>query len=228
MAQSWPRTDIRRAQRAYSFDGSSSSITFSAVPLTQVDNWTLSAWVNPASLSQAQGMAVAVGFDNGFSGDGYAFGVQPDGSWTGLFSGDSFLPTGYTLPAANRWYHMVMLRDAGTTKFFVNGTQTTNTYPDTPFTPSVFTIGAQNGTHYFNGLVDDVRIYDRALSSAEVQQLYAFEAPAGVRLGAQLAKDGIHLSFPATANVGYSYPLRHQPDLWILAKTGRCARPIHK
>jgi hypothetical protein len=191
---------------AYSFNGSSSSITFSTLPLTQVDNWTVSTWVNPASLSQTQAMAVAVGLDNGIQGDGYAMGVQPDGSWTGLFSGLAFLPTGYTVPETNRWYHMAMLRDAGTTRFFVNGTQTTNTYTDTPFAPSVFTIGAQNGTHYFNGLVDDVRIYGRALSSAEVQQLYMFESPSqgGVRLDARLATDGVHLSFPAVANSAYS------------------------
>jgi uncharacterized delta-60 repeat protein len=189
---------------AFSFNGSSSSITFAAVPLTQVDNWTLSAWVNPASLSQARGIAVSVGYDNDVWGDGYGFGVQPDGTWTGLFCGLAFLPTGYTLPSTNRWYHMVMLRDAGTTKFFVNGTQTTNTYADTPFTPSVFTIGAQNGVHYFNGLVDDVRIYSRALSTPEVQQLYAYEAPPGVRMSAQLSLDGISLSFPALANTPYS------------------------
>jgi hypothetical protein len=40
----------------------------------------------------------------------------------------------------------------------------------------VFTIGAQNGVHFFNGQVDEVRICNRALSSNEVAQLYAFEA----------------------------------------------------
>src|ERR1019366_4340647 len=39
-----------------------------------------------------------------------------------------------------------------------------------------FTIGAANGAYFFNGQVDEVRIYNRALSSNDVAQLYAFEA----------------------------------------------------
>ena len=32
--------------------------------------------------------------------------------------------------------------------------------------------GPNGSTRFFNGLIDDVRIYDRALSAAEVQALY--------------------------------------------------------
>ena len=160
---------------AYSFNGSNSSITFASLPLAQVDNWTISAWVNPASLNQL-GMAVEVGYDNSSWGDGYGFGFQTDAEWTGLFSYLAFIRSGYVMPDTNRWYHVVMLRDTGITKFFVNGTQTANTYTATPFTPSAFTIGAANGAYYFNGQVDEVRLYNRPLSSNEVAQLYAFEA----------------------------------------------------
>ncbi|MBN1816051.1 MAG: LamG domain-containing protein [Sedimentisphaerales bacterium] len=37
-------------------------------------------------------------------------------------------------------------------------------------------IGADISGHYFTGLIDDVRIYDRALSSAEIAALYAQQA----------------------------------------------------
>ena len=160
---------------AYSFNGSNSTITFASPPLTQVDNWTLSAWVNPASLNQL-GMAVEVGYDNSSWGDGYGFGFALDSEWTGLFSYLAFIRSGYSMPATNRWYHVVMLRDTGTTKFYVDATQTANTYTATPFTPSGFTIGAANGAYFFNGQVDEVRLYNRALSSNEVAQLYAFES----------------------------------------------------
>src|ERR1035437_6374375 len=98
---------------AYSFNGSNSAITFSSVPLTQVDNWTLSAWVNPASLNQL-GMAVEVGYDNSIWGDGYGFGFALDSEWTGLFSYLAFIRSGYSMPSTNRWYHVVMVRDTGT------------------------------------------------------------------------------------------------------------------
>ena len=160
---------------AYSFNGSNSVITFSSPPLTQVDNWTLSAWVNPASLSQDR-LAVMVGFDNGITGDGYGFGFAGNSTWIGTFPEVAWISSGYSVPGTNRWYHVVMLRQAGTTKFFVDGTQAPNTSSTTPKPPSSFRIGSQNGIRYFNGQVDDVRIYDRALSTNEVAQLYAFEA----------------------------------------------------
>lgn len=165
------------ANSAYGFNGSSSVITFGSPPLTQVDNWTLSAWVNPASLGQ-ECLAVMVGFDNASTGDGYGFGFAGNSTWNAIFSGvgGGWISSGYSVPAASRWYHMVMLRQAGTTKFFVDGTQTPNTSSTAPKTPSSFRIGSQNGIRFFNGQVDDVRIYNRALSSNELAQLYTYEA----------------------------------------------------
>ena len=33
-------------------------------------------------------------------------------------------------------------------------------------------IGADNGTQIFNGIIDDVRIYNRTLGADEIRQLY--------------------------------------------------------
>jgi hypothetical protein len=162
------------ANSAYRFDGTNNVITFSSPPLTQVDNWTLSAWVNPASLAQ-DGIAVSVGFDNGVWGDGYGFGFNGSSALNGIFSGLTYMNAGYLMPATNQWHHVVMLQQTGTTMFFVDATQTTNNFGAPPLSPSAFTIGGQNGVHYFNGEVDDVRIYNRALSSSEIALLYAFE-----------------------------------------------------
>ena len=160
---------------AYSFNGSSSKITFSSPPLTQVDNWTISAWINPANLSQS-GFPVLVGFDDGFTGNGYGFGFVGSSTWQGIFSGVAVLNTSYSMPATNRWYHVVMLRTAGITKFFVDGAQTPNTTTLAPWSPTAFSIGARTSDGFFNGQVDDVRLYNRALSASEVQQLFAIEA----------------------------------------------------
>ena len=37
-------------------------------------------------------------------------------------------------------------------------------------------IGSENGIRYFNGAIDDVRIYNRAITSIEVAQLFAYES----------------------------------------------------
>ena len=205
---------LGRSNSAYSFNGSSSAINFSALPLTQVDNWTISAWVNPASLNQL-GIAVAVGFDNASWGDGYGFGFQGGSAWMGLFSGLVYMNTGYSVPNTNQWHHMVMLRQTGTTKFFVDGKQTANTYTVTPYTPTVFTIGAQNGAHFFNGQVDDVRIYNRPLSSNEVTQLYALEADIPVITGQPqggILSQGSTASFAVTATAQSSLAYQWTKD----------------
>jgi hypothetical protein len=65
-----------------------------------------------------------------------------------------------------------MQRNAGVTSMYVNGVQTANTSGATPLTPTEFHIGSQTGTRFFNGLVDDVRVYNRSLTSGEITQIY--------------------------------------------------------
>src|SRR5580765_2287163 len=83
-------------------------------------------------------------------------------------SAATFMDSGFTFPAANQWYHVAMVRASGTTKFYVNGTQTPNTSTTAPKTPTQFRIGGQNGIRFFSGLVDEVEIFNRALSQPEI------------------------------------------------------------
>jgi prepilin-type N-terminal cleavage/methylation domain-containing protein len=93
---------------------------------------------------------------------------------------------------ANQWNHVVITRQwgvASTTKLYVNGIQDTFTLvgSDSSIEPNYTGlkeyIGAQESistcfgpvTNFFNGLIDDVRIYNRALSAAEVQAIYNAE-----------------------------------------------------
>lgn len=159
-----------RAGSAYSFNGTSSRIDFSGPPLTQVDNWTLAAWLQPGSLSQ-EGIAVHVGFDNFSSGDGYGMGMRNLG-WEGLLSSVGWFDSGQNPPNTSQWHHVVMQRAAGNLRFFINGVQSGNANVPVVYAPTDFTIGAQNGARYFKGSIDEVRIYNRALSSNEITQLF--------------------------------------------------------
>jgi DNA-directed RNA polymerase subunit RPC12/RpoP len=161
---------------AFSFNGADNYISFKSVPLKKLDNWSLSAWINPASLNQ-YATAVCLGFDDGNTGDGFAFGMTKDNynagnHLTGVLGGVKWIPSGYTFPSANRWYHVVMLRSDGVTKFYVNGIQTANTESSTPLAPTAFTIGSATRGRFFDGMIDDVRIYNRALSASEIQAIY--------------------------------------------------------
>jgi hypothetical protein len=166
---------------AFSFNGVDNYISFESAPLKQLDNWSLSAWINPATINQ-YAMVVCLGFDDGNTGDGFAFGMTKDNynagnHLTGVLGNVKWISSGYTFPSPNVWYHVVMLRTNGVVKFYVNGIQTTNTESSTPLAPTSFTIGSATRCRFFNGMIDDVRIYSRAFSDSEVQQLYNFETP---------------------------------------------------
>jgi hypothetical protein len=77
----------------------------------------------------------------------------------------------------NTWYHVAATRDpTGNFRLFVNGNQAGTTVAkstSTDCTTQPLTIGAStNNFTRFNGAIDDVRLYNRALSPAEIQTLY--------------------------------------------------------
>jgi hypothetical protein len=165
------------SNQAYYFNGSS-YLGSSVSPLSQTDNWTVAAWMNPASLSQGYAYVACLGYDNGgASGEnGYAFGLSANQLYA-FFGGIGPFSGNYVFPTNNTWSHVVMLRSSGSTTFFVNGAMINGNISTTPKTPTAFTIGSASGLRYFNGAIDDVRVYNRALSASEVAQLYDYEAP---------------------------------------------------
>lgn len=180
-----------KANQAYKFNGTNSFISFSSVPLSQKANWSITAWLKPASLYQT-GWAVLVGYDDGNAGSGFGFD-DPNGNGYGFgitgtsggsagsqlymfFGGVVYVPSGYSFPTNNQWYHVVMVNSAGTTALYVNAAPAPFTHVDIPKVPTSFIIGSSDGLRFFNGAIDDVRLYNRALSSNEVAQLYAFES----------------------------------------------------
>lgn len=82
-----------------------------------------------------------------------------------------------TIIALNEWYYVVGVYDGATCKFYVNGNldsvvdgPTTRTNIDYP----VF-IGHHNMVgfeYFFDGIIDEARIYNKALSQTEIQNLY--------------------------------------------------------
>jgi hypothetical protein len=164
-------------------DGVNDYVSAASTPLTATNNWTIAAWISPASLTQL-GIAVLNGVDDGTCASGcggYGFGLG-DGAGgsgaklTGIFPGLAWYDSGYTFPAANVWHHVVMLRDQGTTKFYVDSTQTANTSATVPTAPPGFRVCSQTGVRFFNGKVDEVWVFDRALSQSEINNLYDHNA----------------------------------------------------
>jgi len=160
---------------ARSFDGVDDYIKIPKRVTDVRDNWTLMAWIYPTTVPQA-GHALFIGDDSG----GYGFGIgltTANDRICGLFGGVAWLDSGYTIKA-NQWYHVIMMRRAGTTYFYINTTQAPNTFTQTPYTPyDLTTVGCSLGADHtsiykaFEGIIDEPRVYCRALSAAEIPRL---------------------------------------------------------
>jgi hypothetical protein len=78
----------------------------------------------------------------------------------------------------NRWYHFVMIRNGSINQYYINGdlvgTASSNT-SGSAVTPNInFIIGSDRTTtnRMFNGKIDDIAIYNRALSTTEINTIY--------------------------------------------------------
>jgi len=130
---------------------------------------TMSAWVKPASISSSALMVSIEGvyylaIDSTTSK--LAFEVAG-----GSVSGDST-----TIANAGTWVHVVGTYDGTNSRIYVNGVLE-NTYAQTRYDIDTLnrptTIGQQStGSYWFNGLIDDVRIYNYALTAKQVDSLY--------------------------------------------------------
>ncbi|GAB2524906.1 LamG-like jellyroll fold domain-containing protein [Spirosoma aerophilum] len=83
-------------------------------------------------------------------------------------------------PVLNQWYHVVFTRDNKEKKLYIDG-KLVNTSPsnDNAYYGSgvlkakIGTRNANEGQHYFKGVIDDLRIYNRPLNADEVNALYS-------------------------------------------------------
>src|SRR5260221_3354176 len=92
------------------------------------------------------------------------------------------LPSGYadfdskTIVQFNTWYHVAMTYDGASLSLYVNGALDNSLAASGPIVPKAVPLrigGTSTGPWFFNGRVDEVSLYNRALSASEVQAIYA-------------------------------------------------------
>ena len=168
-----------RNGNALSFNGSSSYVDLGNPALLQITgSMTMSAWVQAAANPADDGQIVAKSDDaSGWqlktSPDTgpHTFGVRVAGATNTLAQRYST-----TVRSLNVWYHVAGVYNASaqTLDIYVNGVldngTLSGTIPASQINSAVnVNIGRRSGGYYFNGVIDDVRIYNRALSQAEIQ-----------------------------------------------------------
>jgi len=92
-----------------------------------------------------------------------------DGSYSELNSA--------TAVTAGNWVHVAIIHDGSTKKIYINGIQDANTESQSGFNNNVISdisLGMEEGNQaqQFYGKMDEIAIYDRALSASEIQQQY--------------------------------------------------------
>jgi len=76
--------------------------------------------------------------------------------------------------ALGKWYHIAVTRRNGTVKIYRDAKEEASGTQNLPITKSVIDIGyrTSDGEHPWNGFIDDVRIYEEALTQVKIEQLY--------------------------------------------------------
>ena len=130
---------------------------------------SIAAWVNPATSTASTQLAIM-----GKAGEAVlslSYGQSRLTVWAA--AGGYSQAMGGTVLSANKWYHIVGTFDGNQIKVYENGVLkgTTNyntTIANSANAPNI----AFDGSSLFKGPIDDVRVYNRALSAYEVGQLY--------------------------------------------------------
>lgn len=172
--------------QAFSFDGVNDYISTRTPVLNSiVDSYTLEFWAFPtasrASTPEATGgiwgtSAQRYAIYPRYQSPGIASGVSVGTNGVSVFEhGNDYLPAllVYDAPIEG-WNHIVVVYESRQPRLYVNGALVriglTSEYSSSPTT---FLGEAGQGYGYYRGLLDEVSIYDRALSDVEVQEIYS-------------------------------------------------------
>jgi prepilin-type N-terminal cleavage/methylation domain-containing protein len=170
----------------YSFDGVDDYISVSdSNSLDVTDGITLEAWVNIASLQNNNYEYIIrktaediyqrtlYGLLMGYSNATVGFFL-----WTEDYAGCQQVAWTSSSLALSKWYHLVGTYDypTHTGKIYINGAFATS---GTSVTGRIRTnnnalyLGhKQDGTLYFNGLMDNMRVYNSAIPTSQIEEMY--------------------------------------------------------
>lgn len=165
-ANDWVASTRPGGSQALDLDGSNDQATIPTMPM--LTTFTLSCWVYPRSVTSGYDTIIC---NNGYSRGWFLTNVSSANRPNYYNSGDNLATTAVSL---NTWSHVAVVYVAGSTcAHYLNGAANGSTTPSASGT-EFNSIGAYNSTTFqFDGLLDDMRVFSRALSSAEVQALYA-------------------------------------------------------
>ena len=161
-----------KSGQAFSFDGVDDYVQVgSSASLVLTNNFSLEAWIYPKGLGMILGKEGEYLIARAGSGTlQYVFAnTSPGWAW---------YDTGISV-AANQWTHLAVVYNNGRIASYTNGSLAhtfngSGIVGDADTSQNDFRIGGRQGeSRFFNGLIDEVGVYSRDLSSIEIAILYA-------------------------------------------------------
>jgi len=164
---------------ALDFDGDD-YISLSAIAPLEGSAVTVTAWIKPANVGDSYNPIVRQylfedsGCPQSPAYSGYDLCLNSEGKAGFWLDNDGALAEAPLIP--NNWYHLAGTYDGQELRIYVDGVcKAKKAYPSksgVENTPAYIGCGLQcAGNAYFDGIIDDVRVYDRALSRKEVRNL---------------------------------------------------------
>lgn len=176
------------SSKAYTFDGINDFISVAHKSQLNLPgqgfSFSFSLWIKPNRTNAQELNIISKGAGNGMnSNDVYIMSVYnrnkvglelskfPTASWASSIDTVSF----------NKWNHLVVVYDitVNRSKFYINGVfagqQSYSFTPSSNGDTSIFFIGKQGyscNCNFFNGSIDDIGIWNRALTISEIKDLY--------------------------------------------------------
>ncbi len=168
------RTGGHDGYGAYQFDGKDDLINISNSASLEIDrNITIELWLYTKAFDAAWSGLVALQQNGQYD---YGLWIAPNGTFE--FYSDDLTPASYATVdniSLDKWVHLAAVYEKeSSVKIYINGemnksfasTSGTISYGAPPLVMGHF------ATYDFNGTIDDLRIYDRALSANQIKEHY--------------------------------------------------------
>jgi len=160
--------------KALSFDGTNDYVQIPISSSLKLPLWTISAWVETNVVDSAYHEIIR---KDGAIGANYLIDLDSANVWDSAFYDGVQWRTASSgiTPTIGMFYYVLATWDGTNLKIYVDGIlkSSVNYAGSTPDqADTIVNIGSANGYRFFNGIIDEVRIYNRALSATEIQEIF--------------------------------------------------------
>ena len=205
------------------FDGIDDRVNVLSVPAAiygfTSEDFSVSAWINPNDSTKALDI-VSHGSN---SQDGWELFKNGQKISFRTYQSNATQQTSSVNVTLNTWTHVVLVRHGSSASIYLNGQPSNVASADhlnPAASPSRFLmIGASSAGWYWSGLIDDVRIYNRALQPSEITSLYCLGEPTASVCSTSISVNqapvvsaGSHQTITLPANVMTLFGTAFDPD----------------